>query len=150
MKISGMFFLLCFNWFQSVDGTFNSRELISSKGEKIYVNSLTWGTTDDHQLTSISSSKEKLKKRNDTTNTIKGLEPFIYSFNNDTLKLFFKNKIFYKVKEHFKTIKIEYIALDVMEYKEIMKKSFKNDGYSSVPIRVESKSSSDVPPPPSR
>jgi hypothetical protein len=149
VKILGVFFLLSFVWVQTMDATFNSKELVSSKGEKIYVNSLNWGVTDDHQLTCISSSKDKLKKINDTINICKGLQPFIYSFRNDTLKLFFKNKIFYRTKEYFKTIKIEYVTLNIIEYQEIMKKSFKNDGYYSVP-KIDTKHWDDMPSPPSR
>jgi len=38
-----------------LDDTFNSEVLISNKGEKIYINTLNWGLTDDHQLSAISS-----------------------------------------------------------------------------------------------
>jgi hypothetical protein len=62
----------------SVDnGSFHSNVLISSKGEKIFVNSINWGVTGDYQLSVISKDSLRLKDRNDTIGTIKGIKPFI-------------------------------------------------------------------------
>ena len=96
--------------------SFNSVELTSTKGEKIYINSLNWGVTDDYQMTIISSNKKRLMVRKDTVDVVKGLEPFIYCFESDSLKLFFKEEISYRVKDTFSTIKITYKTLDDADY----------------------------------
>lgn len=118
-----------------MEDTFNSRELISSKGERIYINSINWGVTDDHQLTLISKDKEKIRNRRDTNSAVKGLEPFIYTFKNDTLTLFFNKKITYNVDEHFNTIVIIYSALSPEYYSEIRKLAIENSKYYIVPMR---------------
>lgn len=86
-------------------------ELISSKGEKIYVSAMVWGVTADHQRSSITANRYKLTDGKDTANTIEGLEPFQYSFSNDTLILAFRKSIDYAVTEKFKTIKVVYRLL---------------------------------------
>jgi hypothetical protein len=63
--------------------------------------------TDDHQLSIVTSDPTKLTERSDSVGTIKGLEPFIYTFKNDTLEIFFKNRIRYKVNEKFKSVFIK-------------------------------------------
>ena len=129
--------------------SFNSRELISSKGEKIYINSLNWGVTDDHQIACISKNPDRIKNREDTVGTAKGLDPFIYLFRSDSLKLFFRNEIFYRVNEHFNTINISYIVLTAENYNEVMQKVGKDPGYCSVPMNAEIVLPSDMPKPPS-
>lgn len=114
--------------------TFNSRELISTTGEKIYINSLNWGMTNDYQLTVISKNKDRLKKRTDSLNTIKGIDPFIYSFNNDTLKLFFNKKKSYNVKDEFNSIKVVYSNLTREEFIGISEKANNNQLFYKVPM----------------
>lgn len=145
-----LIFFLLFSCSSPVIDTFNSKELISSKGEKIYINSLNWGATDDNQITAISSNKEKVKERSDTLEAVKGVEPFIYSFKNDSLKLFFHNEIIFEVKENFKTIHVIYIVLRAKEYNNIRQKAYNNDEYHSVPIREKKVSPSDMPKSPSK
>jgi hypothetical protein len=145
-----LFFLLLFSCSSPVMDTFNSKELISSKGEKIYINSLNWGATDDNQITAISSDKEKVKERSDTLEAVKGLEPFIYSFKSDSLKLFFHNEITFEVKENFKTIHVSYIVLRAKEYNNIRQKAYNNDEYHSVPMREKNVYPSDMPKSPSK
>jgi len=134
----------------TIKETFKSVKLTSSKGENIYVNSLNWGVTDDSQITVISSSMKRLKNESDTLDIAKGLEPFIYSFKNDSLKLYFNNNVSYKVKESFKTISISYIILNPQEYKNIRQRAYVNDGYYSIPKREKINYPSDMPKGPGR
>ncbi len=135
----------------SLDDTFNSEVLISNKGEKIYINTLNWGLTDDHQLSAISSDVNKIRKRSDTVGTVKGLEPFIYTFKGDTLSLYFDGKITYQVKDIFRTIHIKYIVLNKKEYRGVRTMAYNNEeGYRSVPKRpTQVGLPADMPKPPS-
>lgn len=128
--------------------SFESRKLTSSKGENIYVNSVNWGVTDDHQLSIISSDSNRLGERTDTLGTVKGLDPFIYSFNNDSLKLYFHGKIRYRIAEKFKTIIVTYHALDPKVYYLLAAKSESNNSYYySVPIQKRTSYPADMPKP---
>ncbi len=138
-------FLALFSCSSTKKDTFNSIELTSSKGENIYINSLNWGVTDDNQITIISTNRERVKERTDTIDVVKGLEPFFYSFKNDSLKLFFNNEVSYALKENFKTIKVNYIVLSAEKYNKIRPKAYNNDGYFSIPRRVKTAYSSDMP-----
>lgn len=133
----------------SVQDTFNSKELVSSKGEKIYINSLNWGVTDDNQLTIISSNRERLKDRKDDANAAKGLEPFIFRFKNDSLHLYFLNERTYTINEKFKSINVSYVILGYKDYNRIRAKAYENDEYSAVPDRIK-KSSAGLPPAPNK
>ena len=134
----------------SMNDTFNSEVLTSSKQEKIYINTLNWGLIDDYQISAVSSNENKVQKRTDTSNVVKGLEPFIYSFENDTLNLYFDGKVSYYIKEKFKTVHVNYIALNPKGYRAIQGKSYENkDGYHSVPKRKKQDYPSDMPKPPS-
>ncbi len=120
----------------NLDDTFNSEILVSSKLEKVYINTLNWGLTDDNQLSAISSNVNKLRRRSDTVGTLKGLEPFIYTFKGDTLSLYFDGKITYQVKDNFRTIPIKHIVLNKKEYEALRTKAYNNEeGYHSVPKR---------------
>jgi hypothetical protein len=136
-----LLFLLFVSCSSPIQDTFNSKELQSSKGEKIYINSLNWGITDDYQITAITSNKSKLKTRNDTTDIVKGLDPFIYSFKNDTLNLFFRNNISYELKEAFRTISIKYIVLSNEDFYKARLKAINQ----SVPENHEINYPSDFP-----
>lgn len=50
--------------------SFRSKRLISSKGEKIFVNSINWGVTGDYQLSLISKDSLRLNNRNDTIGSV--------------------------------------------------------------------------------
>lgn len=117
------------------EDTFNSKELVSSKNEKIYINSLNWGVNDDYQMTIVSSNKNKIKNRLDTVGVIKGFEPFIYSFKNDTLTLIFDGAVSYSINEKFKTIGVKYIILNKQDFKKIRNLAYENDDYYAIPIR---------------
>lgn len=145
-----LLFLLFFGCSSTVKDTFNSVELVSRKGEKLYINSLNWGVTDDYQITAISSNKERVKERNDTIDVMKGLDPFFYSFENDSLKLYFNNEISYRVKEQFKSIKIVYISLSAKDYRNIRQKAYINDNHFSIPRRERINYPSDMPKAPSK
>lgn len=131
-----------------MNDTFNSEVLISSKMEKIYINTLNWGMTDDYQISAISSNRDKVQKRSDTRNTVRGLEPLIYVFKNDTLSLYFDGKVTYYIKEKFNTIHVNYKALNNAEYRFIQEKAYQNnDGYHLVPKRIKQNYPSDMPKP---
>lgn len=132
-----------------LNDSFNSIELISRKGERIYVNSLNWGVTHDHQMTCISRNPDRVKDRKDTVDVVKGLEPFICLFRNDSLKLFFLNEIFYRVNERFNTISVSYVALPPNEYYAVVRKVGRDSGYYSVPMKKTTTYPSDMPMPPS-
>lgn len=114
-------------------GNFHSRVLISSTGEKIYVNSINWGVTDDYQLSVISRDSLRLKERNDSVGSVQGLNPFIYQFNSDTLTLFFYKTINYKLKDRLKSITVIYKVVDESEYLELTMKSDEKSFFFSVP-----------------
>jgi hypothetical protein len=130
------------------EDTFNSREIISSHGEKIYINSLNWGMTDDYQFSIVTSDPTKLTERADSVGAIKGLEPFIYTFRNDTLEIFFENRIRYKVNERFKDVFIKYTFPNPKEYKKLRKRASNNDEYYSVPMKKTIEYPLDMPKPP--
>ena len=103
----------CFNTF--IDSQ-RCKELVSSKGEKVYIKSINWGVTGDKQATIITSDIERMKTRTDTAGAVHILEPFLYRFKNDTLTLVFKVKKNYEIKEKFKTIKVKYVFVDFSEF----------------------------------
>ena len=127
--------------------TFNSEILTSSRGEKIYINTLNWGLTGDDQMSIVSSGKNRLKQRADSLGVILGLEPFVYTFKNDSLTLYFDREITYRTKEHFRTVKIKYVCLDQKNYKKIRTKAYDNIEYHSVPITERDNYPSDMPKP---
>lgn len=120
----------------NVEGTSNHEELVSSNGGKIYINSLNWGVTGDSQITSITDRSESIKST-DTIESIKGLEPFIYKFENDTLNLYFKDSVTYKVNKEFNYIRISYHKLNAKKYNEIYEKAMQNDEFHTIPKRVK-------------
>jgi hypothetical protein len=107
--------------------------LVSSTGEKIYVNSINWGVTDDYQLSVISRDSLRLKERNDSVGSVQGLNPFIYQFNSDTLTLFFYKTINYKLKDRLKSFTVIYKVVDESEYLELTMKSDEKSFFFSVP-----------------
>ena len=106
-------FSSCFNTF--VDSV-RCKEIVSSKGEKVYIKSINWGVTDDKQATIITSDIERMKTRTDTTGAVHILDPFLYRFKNDTLTLVFSEVKTYEIKEKFKTIKVKYIIVEFSEF----------------------------------
>jgi hypothetical protein len=106
-------FSSCFN--ALVDSS-RCKEIVSSKGEKVYIKSINWGITDDKQATIITSNIKKLNTRTDTIGTVQILDPFLYRFKNDTLTLIFSEEKTYEIKEKFKTIKIKYIVVEFSEF----------------------------------
>jgi hypothetical protein len=116
-----------------IHNTFQSKELVSSKGEKIYINTLNWGMTDDYQYTVVSKDSNRLKERKDTIGGIGGLTPFIYKFSSDTLTIFQNGKKI-DIKKEFNTIKLNYIFLENKEYMELLNKAgMRESGYHLVP-----------------
>ena len=130
-----------------VNNSFNSNVLTSSRGEKIFVNSVNYGVTGDYQLSIISKDSLRLKNRTDTIGSIEGLNPFIYKFKNDTLTLFFYQKIKYKVQDEFNSVTVIYKIINEEEHLELSKKAEENNEYFSVPIHENIKYPSDMPKP---
>ncbi|GEP52738.1 hypothetical protein FNO01nite_34100 [Flavobacterium noncentrifugens] len=128
----------------NAEGTLNHEELISLNGERIYINSLNWGVTDDSQITLITDRSENIKST-DTIESIKGLEPFIYKFEKDTLNLYFKDSVTYKVNKEFNYIRIAYHKLNAKKYNEIYKKAMQNDEFHAIPKRVKTDYPADMP-----
>lgn len=112
--------------FPILNDSIKCKEIVSSKGEKVYIKSINWGVTGDYQATIITSDIERLKTRKDTIGTVHILDPFLYRFKNDTLTLVFSEEKTYEIKEKFKTIKVKYIIVQFSEFWR-MKNEF---GYS--------------------
>lgn len=134
----GMCFCILFISCNSVNKGFNSIELTSSKGEHIYINSINYGVTGDHQLSIITKNKNKLKYKIDTVGTVSGLDPFYYSFRNDSLILFFNDTITYQAIEKFNTIDVAYKQVDNIEFMRISFESKNRTTYFSVPNKNSS------------
>lgn len=126
----------------------NQNEIVSSKGERIYISTINLGITGDKQFTAITNKKIIDVKDFDKTNSLKGLDPFIYSFSNDTLNLYFRNSVRYKVPFNTESIKIDYFELDNADYIELYKKTFENQLYHSVPNHSKSSGYPNMPTPP--
>jgi hypothetical protein len=116
-------------------------ELVSSKGEKIYICSTIWGVTGDYQLSTVTKNKDKFNDIRDTTGSVKGLNPFEYKFKNDTLTLYFRSEISYHIAESFYTVIIQYKIMDADYYKG------RDTSFHSVPD-LEPHATSNIPKPP--
>jgi len=118
-----------------------STELISSKGERVYIISNNWGVTGDHQISTVTKNKDKLRDEIlDTAGCIRGLNPFEYRFSNDTLTLYFRNKVRYHIKEQFETITIQYKIMGADYYRN------RDTSFHSVP-ESEVQTASGMPKP---
>ncbi|GAA4779414.1 hypothetical protein GCM10023231_02730 [Olivibacter ginsenosidimutans] len=123
----------------------------SSKKEKIYVNTLNWGVTDDHQISAISLNADKVRDRSDTVGSVKGLDPFVYRFKDDTLTLYFDGEVNYRLLDKMKTVFVRYQTLDKGKYRTVYAKAINRiDGYSTVPPRKDVDYPSDMPLPKER
>jgi hypothetical protein len=117
-----------------IHDTFQSKKLVSSKGEKFYINTLNWGMTDDNQYTVISKDFNRLKERGDTIGGISGLTPFVYKFSNDTLTLVFPKGTKIKINKEFDTIELNYLSVENGGYMELLSKAIQGEGgYHLVP-----------------
>lgn len=76
--------------------------LSQDKKSTIYIKTKNWGVTGDHQLTVVSTSPKKEFEPDSTKEMIfKGLEPFLYKSNKDTLFLYvWENSI---IPENFRS-----------------------------------------------
>jgi hypothetical protein len=134
--ISIAIFILALESCESVlKDTFTSKKVVSSKGESLFINSINWGVTDDRQLSSISKNEKKLRERADSAATVKGLDPFIYSFSNDSLNLFFNDEVSYVTPDSFQSITITYHALSKKQWNSLYLMAIENNGYHTVPSR---------------
>lgn len=126
--------MFLFNNCNGVKDTFRSKILVSSKGEKLYINTLNWGVTDDNQYTIITKDAGRLKNRTDTVSAINGLSPFVYRFRGDTLSIFYLEWKEIDIKERFKSIFIDLNPLENRQYMNIINKAGKGEeGYQLVP-----------------
>jgi hypothetical protein len=126
ISIIALLLILLGSCFPAFEDSVKCKELVSSRGEKIYVKSINWGVTGDKQVTIITSDIEKMKTRNDTAMSVHILEPFLYHFESDTLTLIFSENKTYEIKERFKSIKVKYTIVEFSKFWEM-----KNElGYS--------------------
>lgn len=126
------------------EDTVNSEVLLSSKGEKIYIKTINWGATNDYQISIITTEKNKLQKRADSIGTVSGIEPFVYTFQNDSLTLYFDRENTYRINEPFRTVQVSYVVLNQKEFKKILIKASENNGYHSVPKAKKKTYPSDI------
>jgi hypothetical protein len=108
--------ILFYSCLPTFEDTLRCKEIVSSKGEKIYVKSINWGATGDYQATIITCDIEKMKTRSDTTGSVNILAPFLYRFKDDTLTLVFSEEKNYEIKEKFKTVKIKYTVVESSDF----------------------------------
>lgn len=144
--ISTIIIIACTNGF--VGQQFNQIDIVSNRGEHIYISTINSGVTSDKQFTIISEDKILNGDDFDKTKSIKGLDPFIYSFSNDQLNLYFRNDIRYQVPFKPKSIKVQYFVLDNRDYVELYKKTFDNKQYHSVPNNSGKNGYPNMPKPP--
>lgn len=126
----------------------NQSEIVSSKGERIYISTINLGVIGDKQFTLITNKKITDVKDFEQKNSLKGLDPFIYSFSNDTLNLYFRNSVRYKIPFNTESIKVNYFELNNANYIELYKKTFENKLYHSVPNHNGSDEYPNMPKPP--
>lgn len=136
----------CANEFGSKE--FNQIDIVSGKAEHIYISTINSGVTGDHQYTLITNKKISDVKDFDKTKSLKGLDPFIYSFSNDTLNLYFRNSINYEVPFKPESITIQYFTLNNADYGDLFKKTFDNKLYHSVPNNIGNSGYPNMPKPP--
>lgn len=129
-SIGALFLVGCMD----VQDTFRSTELVSSHGEKVYINTLNWGMTDDNQYTIVSKNRDRLKNRKDTVGGVKGLTPFVYRFTHDTLQLFYLKEKTIDIDGDLQSVQLLYVPLENKEYMNVLNKAGKGEeGYRSVP-----------------
>jgi hypothetical protein len=109
-------------------------DLESSTGEKLFIVGEIRGVGADHQYTGIYNERKSI----DLNDCVYGLAPFIYSFRNDTLSLFFYHTaVKYPVKEKFESIKFNYVVIsNEDEWLRIQSKAQLNDYYYNVPNSI--------------
>lgn len=81
-------FTLCYC--QSTEPTIDVSVISSLDGNsKLYLKRKVWGVTSDHQVTTISNSSSSIEDLNPKVDYVyKGLEPFVYRFQSDTLMIY--------------------------------------------------------------
>jgi hypothetical protein len=122
--------LLLFSCVNTFENDIESIELTSTTGEKLYINTSIRGVGADHQYTGIYCKKDYLSDKD----FIYGLEPFMYSFKNDTLNLIFADSVRYRVKEKFESIKIQYsVIINDEKWLLYLIQAEKNKFYHKVP-----------------
>ena len=119
MPIVFLIMILLYSCLPTFEDTLRCKEIVSSKGEKIYIKSINWGVTGDYQATIVTSDIEKMKTRTDTIGSVHTLDPFLYRFKNDTLTLVFSEEKNYEIKEKFKTVKIKYTVVESSDFWKI-------------------------------
>ncbi len=103
----------------------------TNNSEKIYIKKKNWGYTGDSQVIVVSESSEKQFEPNENTEYVfKGLSPFFYSFNNDTLNLFVlsKSKV-PNMETNFRIIQSELSGRDLID----LLQTFKEKGLKKIP-----------------
>ncbi|WP_156305401.1 hypothetical protein [Sphingobacterium endophyticum] len=117
-----------------IQDSFRSTELVSSRGERFYINTLNWGVTGGYQYTVVSKDRNRLKERGDTIAGIKGLSPFVYRFSQDTLYLYYQEEKAIDIGGELHSVEINYFPLDNTSYMDVLNKASKGvEGYRLVP-----------------
>ncbi len=88
--------------------------------------------TGDSQLSSISTNEDRRSIAQDSTKEyiFKGLEPFLFRFNLDTLYVYTRHPVKSPTEIQLSKIKVVQIAISNSEFIEILHKSIdKTDGF---------------------
>ena len=94
-------------------------KLVSSKGDALYVKSYNWGVTGDKQISTISDNGDPLNfEEKDEPRVVKGLDPFIYRFEHDTLTIYSRTAI-NRFLVHCPSIVIQYKHVDNPDYMDL-------------------------------
>ncbi|MDB5267289.1 MAG: hypothetical protein JWP58_329 [Hymenobacter sp.] len=94
-------------------------KIVSSKGEALYVKSYNWGITGDKQISTISDNDDPLEfgEKNEP-HIVKGLDPFIYRFEHDTLIIYSRIAV-NPFSVHCPSIVIQYKIVDNPDYMDL-------------------------------
>jgi hypothetical protein len=133
---------------EKVNDGFNSIEIRSSKNKRIYLNSINWGITGDHQISIITNYKDRLKYNFDTTGTINGLMCIIYKFKNDTLFLYHLDTIKHLIPDSLNGIFIKDHVISNSIFSNLAFQAMQNNVYHFIPNTPTTRSNMHVPKPP--
>lgn len=88
--LAAAFFLYLYTKIPSFDPKIAKVQLHShTRSETIFIKKKVWGLTGDHQVIVVSKSPEDNFEPDEKTEYVyKGLSPFFYKFENDTLNLY--------------------------------------------------------------
>lgn len=129
ISLFAIFFIVCFIFiffFKRFEPEYKTTELYSNRGEKLYIKRKIYGIKGDIQITSISTVKGWDELDETKEYVYKGLEPFIYSYQNDTLRVYSRQRVKTPANFH-STIRIIQIELENPQYMDLMYKAISVD-----------------------